>query len=324
MTPRLAIWKGFPFRYRDVARGTDNALEVIQFTGGPFYQVIENSKGPDSIRIQAVFLGPTAAVEKAAFNLIANLPGPGVLIHPELGIMTAYLRSSTVSSTGPVEGFFANDLEFLPLVDIPGTEIAFAATVSALELTMLAVGAASLMGALPDDDGGAAAVATTDANFAASTALASIADLVTGEKQNEMTLALGVAGVATVTDTVDAWKAVAALVDTRAAAETGLDAIVTNWNAAIALQETDYTQGLALTALYEFIAGAFMARLGVLVLAETFETYNDAADAAAKIFDQMGGVIERLQTNSLIGTAIQIRAQTYSGLMTDALKLPQG
>ena len=321
--PKLAIWKGFPFRYRDVQRSPENALEVIQFAGGPYWQIVENSRGPDAIRIQAVFLGPLAATEKAAFNLIAALPGPGVLIHPDLGITAAYLKSWPVSSAGQVQDFFSMDLEFVPIADLPGTEIAFSAAVSAATITMLAAGAAEFTANLPDADDSGAAVSLTSANNAAATALASLPGLVSGDKQNRMTLALGVAAIAGADETIEAWNGVAALVDTPAAASTALSDILTNWQAAVDLQATNYTRGMAEASMYEYLAAAMLARLGKLALDEAYETYDDAANAATSVYGQMGDVLTRMTGNGVVAGAIKVQALTYSGLITEALSLPK-
>ena len=321
--PKLAIWKGFPFRYRDVQRSPENALEVIQFAGGPYWQVVENSRGPDPIRIQAVFLGPLAATEKAAFNLVANLKGPGVLIHPDLGITAAYLRSWPVSSAGQVQDIYTMDLEFLPIADLPGTEIAFSAAVSAATITMLAAGVGEFYANRPDSEDSGAAVSLKSANNAAATALATIADLVSADNQNAMTLALGVAGIAGGDETINAWNAVADLVDTTAAASAGLTAISEGWQAAIDLQATNYTRGIAEASMYEYLAAAMLGRLGALALAEEYETYDDAASSAAAVYGQMSDVLIRMTGNGVISGAIKVQALTYSGLITEALSLPK-
>ena len=321
--PKLAIWKGFPFRYRDVQRSPENALEVIQFAGGPYWQIVENSRGPDPIRIQAVFLGPLAATEKAAFNLIAALPGPGVLIHPDLGITAAYLRSWPVSSAGQVQDVYVMDLEFLPIADLPGTEIAFSAAVSAATITMLAAGAAEFMSNRPDADDSGAAVSLTSANNGAAAALASLPGLVGDDNQNRMTLALGVAAIAGADDTISSWDAVAALVDTPAAASAGLSLILDGWQDAIDLQSTNYTRGIAEASMYEYLAAAMLARLGKLALDEAYETYDDAASAAAAVYSQMGDVLIRMTGNGVVAGAIKVQALTYSGLITEALSLPK-
>jgi len=323
LIPKLAIWKGFPFRYRDVHRSSEAELEIIRYQGGPFWSVVENSRGPSSIRVQAVFLGPLAATEKAAFNIIASLPGPGTLIHPDLGIITGYLKSWPESSAGQVRDLYSIDLEFLPLIDLPGAEIAFAAAVNAAGLTMIAAAAAGFTGAKPEEGNAIDLQAVTTSNASSARALTPLADMVTATKRDALTMALESASTADADGTIAAWDLVATQIDTQEAAEAGLDAIMSDWQAAIDMQATAYTQGLASAAVYEYIACRMATALANLAIGATWETYDDEAAAASRLYDSLGAVLLMASDAGVVSAMIDLRAKLYAGMITDGLKLPK-
>lgn len=322
-TPKFAVWRGFPFRYRDVARAPSTSLEVIRYVGGPLWDVVENSRGPDDVRVQAVFVGPAAASERAAFNELARMSGPGTFIHPELGIMTAYLAEWPESSSGVVDGIYALDLVFIPVADLPGTQIAFSAATSAEALNLIAVSALEFAATAPDTDTGASAAAVQAANSAASTALAFVADLVSADNQAAIAVAITAAGLATVSQTVEQWQAVAELLDTFEAAESGMVAVVEQWQAAIAEQETNYAIGIAHAAVYEQVGMLFAARGLTLSQEQVFETYDDAAGCAARLYAETETVMQLVSGNAAIRSLIKLRGLAYSGLLSDALQLPR-
>jgi len=320
---KLGVFRGVPFRYREVGRNVDKALEVIQYVGGPYFDVRENSQGPDSIRLSIVFVGPLAATERALWRKVAERPGSGVLIHPELGIMTAYLRTAAYSAAGPVRDYEQVECEFIPVKELPQTEIAYAASVNAAAITLQAV--ATLRYAevtvAPADSGAAAALSTESA--LASTALASLVDLVSEVRGPDMQGALAAAAVAEPDDMTTAWADVARLIDTRDAAVEAVTVTLERWQAAIDSQAVDYQRGVNASALYEFAGAAFAGRLANMTINQTWTVYDEAAGAAADVYDTLRSALLLCAGNAVAREMMKLSGLTYTGLLVDSLKLPR-
>jgi prophage DNA circulation protein len=322
--PKLAIWKGMPFRYRDVGWSREYALEVIQYDGGPYWDVVENSRGPDAMRTQAVFLGPLADVEKVAFQELVNKPGPGILIHPDFGIVNAWLKSATESSNGAVSGIVTLDLEFIPISTLPNTEIAFAATADAYIVTLQAATLLNFEIMADVEDASAAGTGLRLASSAVSAAVsAAAAGLVSVDNQALFNVAVSVAAAGTASTAPGYWDNVVKYLDTVEAADAALASVIDGWTDAVALQTTDYTQGVAVSALYEYIGCSIIGRLCQLALAADYDTYDAAAGAASSLYENTRAAILLMTGNADVRGSLSVVNTAYTGLITDSLKLPR-
>lgn len=323
MTPKLAIFRGVPFGYRSLTRDNDHAIEVRQYVGGPYWDIFENSRPPEEISLQAIFGGLTAETRRDAFIREVRKPGSGLLIHPDLGVMTVYVKSWSIATSGAETGIAAVDLAFVPAPkNLPGSEIIFSAALNAATISSAATAALTLAVAASGQDDTAIGSTMRSQSASASAAL-DVSSVAQGVERTEIMLALSDAATAAPSDLSAAWAAVTTAVSSRPVASSMLEGLRSTWQSAIELIAVDYLSGSAAAAVCEYIASLLVGRVAVLVLADTYPTYDDAQDSGLAAYGLIESAMLQMADAGNISAAISISNLMLSGLIRDTLMLPR-
>lgn len=321
---KIGIYKGVPFRYLDAGQGTGTELEITKYVGGVYYDVTEKSSGPDPIRVNAVFIGEAAEAEHLLFmELAVKKPGPGLLIHPNFGAVMAYLRARDWETDGRAQGRISMPLEFLPILSVPGSQIAYVAAVAAKAIAMRAAAFAEVASAYCPPG------SALESQIAADTVTAagSLADLpgLSDEAGASVKAALDLAAAIPLAGLAEYWQGVAESMDSAEAVAAAVDIVTEGWSAARAAMAAgyDYVRDSNTAAQYEAIAGAFGARLAVLTIQGAYECLEDAQAAGTGTYERLRGLMELASSPALISTIADLAGLLYQGIVEESLKLPR-
>lgn len=321
---KIGLFRSVPFRYLTTGEGSTKNPQIIKYANSVFSDVAENTEGPRTFRVQAIFTGPAAETEATLFLRVARQIGTGVLLHPDVGMVTAMCTVHDVSRDGTLEGYITVDCEYLLLTQSPALTIAYAAMVDA-KAAAVTVAADITVAAIQAPYGSALdSKVRSDTSVLAATVAAAVTDVLTGLQGARLKAALERASAAT--DVRAFWAEAAGLLSTPDMARDALSVVNGAWLnivGTLSASGNRYVEQSNAALQHEAVAALFAARLAGLVIDATYVSFDDAQAAASAVFDEIHRVIEYASSPALMGAVALMLGATYQGLSVEALKLPR-